>query len=105
MSIYERNKIFLINLTIKRNIYFLGNDLGLDISTADHPKVGETLFAESLTEIHCLSLVHLIDCRIGIFDGKNWKHYGIWNKSDANVLTILLFLKNGTYCPIFSLKN
>uniref|UniRef100_A0A914YST1 Uncharacterized protein n=1 Tax=Panagrolaimus superbus TaxID=310955 RepID=A0A914YST1_9BILA len=93
------NKYFFTNMKT------LGNELGYEISSWDHQKVAATIFSKAMVDIHFLALIHLINCRIGIFDGKMWKYYGTWNHWGKNVLTFLVVFNNGMYCPVLSLKD
>uniref|UniRef100_A0AC34GTQ3 Uncharacterized protein n=1 Tax=Panagrolaimus sp. ES5 TaxID=591445 RepID=A0AC34GTQ3_9BILA len=95
----------VLNKCFFDNMKTLGNESGYDISSWDHSKVSATLFTNAMVDIHFVALVHLIHCRIGIFDGEKWTRYGIWNEGDSNVVTFLLAFINDMYCPILSLKD
>uniref|UniRef100_A0AC35F6D8 Uncharacterized protein n=1 Tax=Panagrolaimus sp. PS1159 TaxID=55785 RepID=A0AC35F6D8_9BILA len=95
----DLNKYFIVNHKT------LGESLGQDLSRLDHPLVSQTLFQESATELHFETIIHLFQCRIGIFCDGKWKRYGNWNETNADIPVFLMEKKNDNYFPILSLKN
>uniref|UniRef100_A0A914Y8X7 Uncharacterized protein n=1 Tax=Panagrolaimus superbus TaxID=310955 RepID=A0A914Y8X7_9BILA len=77
--------------------------MGHNFSQYNHenPIVRDTLFSFGLTEVHLECLSRWFDCRIGVYDEKNWKRYGNWDDGNSDAATFLITMQDGKFMPIF----
>ena len=92
---------------LRRTPNFIGTYKKINFTKAKYNDkfIQDLLFADKMSDYHFELLARWLECRIGVFEERQWKRFGRnWEATDSQTITVLLKKEDDEYKIVLSLK-